>query len=127
MVALKVLVEMSTVWLQPAGGPELPLRTSEVLGEREEAETKDRAGQASGMGDGQVGGHHPPVYLYLRLFVFVFVDHHLSTLLWLTSQVREAAGWLGEAVQLIATLSPGRKPRSVTWLELVLLRQSTWL
>ena len=98
-----------------------------MLSEREEAEAKDRAGQASGIGDGQVGGHHPPVYLYLRLFVFVFVDHHLSTLLWLTSQVREAAGWLGEAVQLIATLSPGRKPRSVTWSELVHLRQSTYL
>ena len=68
MVALKVLFEMSTVWLQPASGPELPLRTSEVLGERKEAETKDRAGQASRMGDGQVGGHHPPVYLYLYLW-----------------------------------------------------------
>ena len=44
-----------------------------MLGDREEAETKDRAGQASGIGDGQVGGQHPPVYLYLRLFVFVFV------------------------------------------------------
>ena len=98
-----------------------------MLSEREEAEAKDRAGQASGIGDGHVGGHHPPVYLYLRLFVFVFVDQHLSTLLRLTSQVREAAGWLGEAVQLIATLSPGRKPRSVTWSELVHLRQSTWL
>ena len=63
-----------------------------MLGQRKEAETKDRAGQASGMGDGQVGGHHPPVYSYLRLFVFVFVDQHLSTLLLLTSQVREAAG-----------------------------------
>ena len=56
------------MWLQPAGGPELPLRASEVLSEREEAEAKDRAGQASGIGDGQVGGHHPPVYLYLYLW-----------------------------------------------------------
>ena len=46
----------------PAGRPQLPLWTSEVLGENEEAETQDRAGEARGVGDGEVGGDHPPVH-----------------------------------------------------------------
>ena len=48
---------------QPASGPKLPLRTSKVLSENKEAQAKNRAGQARGVGDREVVGDHPPVYL----------------------------------------------------------------
>ena len=45
------------------GGPQLSLRTSKVLGEDKKAESQDRAREAGGVGDGEVGGDHPPVHL----------------------------------------------------------------
>ena len=48
---------------RPAGGPQLPLWTSKVLGKDKEAETQDRTSEARGVGDGEVGGDHPPVHL----------------------------------------------------------------
>ena len=45
-----------------AGGPEFSLGTTEVLSKYKEAETQDRTSEARGVGDGEVGGDHPPVH-----------------------------------------------------------------
>ena len=48
-----------------AGGPQLLLRTPEVLGEDEEVEGEGGALQAGRVDGGEVGGDHPPVNLLL--------------------------------------------------------------
>ena len=46
----------------PACRPQFSLRTAKVLGKDQKTQPQDRAGETGGIGDGEVGGDHPPVH-----------------------------------------------------------------